>query len=171
MSFFSTTTCRVRGTAAAVDVRSASASRKPERVRPRGPPTPEGGRRARAALSRPGAPRSRETREAAGGRERVVDARVYPLTDRRHDLSGRPPQSFPPPPPPRRTTTATGKKTARSNRQSRGEPGARATRPPSRRTGRARPDARRGLAEFPVCDPQTGVARDPWVTEAAMCVR
>jgi hypothetical protein len=30
---------------------------------------------------------------------------------------------------------------------------------------------RRGLAEFPVCDPQTGVARDPWVTEAAMCVR
>lgn len=28
-----------------------------------------------------------------------------------------------------------------------------------------------GLAEFPVYDPQTGVARDPRVTEAAMCVR
>ena len=31
--------------------------------------------------------------------------------------------------------------------------------------------ARVGLAEFPVYDPQTGVARDPRVTEAAMCVR
>ena len=28
-----------------------------------------------------------------------------------------------------------------------------------------------GLAEYPVYDPQTGVARDPRVTEAAMCVR
>lgn len=36
------------------------------------------------------------------------------------------------------------------------------------------PDACRrriGLAEYPVYDPQTGVARDPRVTEAAMCVR
>lgn len=34
--------------------------------------------------------------------------------------------------------------------------------------GRSR---RIGLAEYPVYDPQTGVARDPWVAEAAMCVR
>ena len=36
---------------------------------------------------------------------------------------------------------------------------------------RARARGAVGLAEYPVYDPQTGVARDPWVTEAAMCVR
>lgn len=55
----------------------------------------------------------------------------------------------------------------RSNRQSRAAGAA--------DTGRSRvPDACRrriGLAEYPVYDPQTGVARDPRVTEAAMCVR
>lgn len=40
----------------------------------------------------------------------------------------------------------------------------------NRQTSR-RINLRVGLAEFPVYDPQTGVARDPWVTEAAMCVR
>jgi hypothetical protein len=45
-----------------------------------------------------------------------------------------------------------------------------------RRDGRSvarAPACRRriGLAEYPVYDPQTGVARDPRVTEAAMCVR
>lgn len=40
-----------------------------------------------------------------------------------------------------------------------------------RTANRTRAEARVGLAEFPVYDPQTGVARDPWVTEAAMCVR
>jgi hypothetical protein len=61
----------------------------------------------------------------------------------RHNLSGRPS--------PRREPRR------RSNRQS---------------LARAAEAALRvGLAEFPVYDPQTGVARDPWVTEAAMCVR
>lgn len=49
-----------------------------------------------------------------------------------------------------------------------------------RRSGRRERTCRRpsdacrrriGLAEYPVYDPQTGVARDPRVTEAAMCVR
>lgn len=54
--------------------------------------------------------------------------------------------------------------------------GAGAAEPPISRsrahTSRETCGARRiGLAEYPVYDPQTGVARDPWVTEAAMCVR
>lgn len=46
--------------------------------------------------------------------------------------------------------------------------------PPGGTPTRRAPDACRrriGLAEYPVYDPQTGVARDPRVTEAAMCVR
>ncbi|KAI9631658.1 hypothetical protein KEM48_014629 [Puccinia striiformis f. sp. tritici PST-130] len=45
--------------------------------------------------------------------------------------------------------------------------------PPERPTGWPSDACRRhiGLAEYPVYDPQTGVARDPRVTEAAMCVR
>ena len=45
--------------------------------------------------------------------------------------------------------------------------------PPERPTGVPSDACRRriGLAEYPVYDPQTGVARDPRVTEAAMCVR
>lgn len=56
---------------------------------------------------------------------------------------------------------------ARSNRQSH-------ARAPRSRTAGVRSGGVRGavgLAEYPVYDPQTGVARDPWVTEAAMCVR
>lgn len=59
-----------------------------------------------------------------------------------------------------------------------GRPPRRAAEPPISRSrarlvrqGRERAARRIGLAEYPVYDPQTGVARDPWVTEAAMCVR
>ena len=63
------------------------------------------------------------------------------------------------PPTPRWSGRRRRRRGARSNRQYR-----------SRARGeRARASV--GLAEFPVYDPQTGVARDPWVTEAAMCVR
>ena len=70
---------------------------------------------------------------------------------RRRDLSGRPAGGG-----------------GRSSRQSRAT--AAVPTPPWRRR-RAAADVAQGLAEFPLYDPQTGVARDPRVTEAAMCVR
>lgn len=81
---------------------------------------------------------------AAGGRGRYRSTERGPVTVCRHNLGGRPGRA---------------RVRARSNRQSH---------------ARARCDSARGavgLAEYPVYDPQTGVARDPWVTEAAMCVR
>jgi len=71
----------------------------------------------------------------------------------RHNLSGRSP--------PPRARAASPERVARARAGD-------AIEPPIARAAEA---ARVGLAEFPVYDPQTGVARDPWVTEAAMCVR
>lgn len=134
-------------------------------------PRPAG--RARVSRTR-ATPRSRRTLSAdpaalsRGGRTGTCRFTARePVTVCRHNLGGRP-----------------GALERRSSRQSRAAgAGARARSPPpsssSSETGRdgragARaPACRRrvGLAEYPVYDPQTGVARDPRVTEAAMCVR
>ena len=139
-----------------------TASRKPERVI-RSPDALDARRTARG--SQPTRrPRERERRTV---RERIVDAGYNArVTACRHRLE--------------RTTTAP---TAAVERHP-GCGGTTAATPAcvdptySRRGDdaaareRHRPSSgRHGLAEFPVCDPQTGVARDPWVTEAAMCVR
>lgn len=75
-----------------------------------------------------------------------------PVTFCRHNLGGR------------RLARRPGLRGARVRRRT-----ANLTRAALARGGLAR--ERVGLAEYPVYDPQTGVARDPWVTEAAMCVR
>lgn len=133
---------------------AASASRKPERR--------ASANDARDTLSRPGRARYR----AAGGRGRAVSTAREPVTVCRHNLGGRPEAGaggdrlrFPVEPPishrPERTA---------ARRHAHGDACARAA--PSDACRR-----RIGLAEYPVYDPQTGVARDPRVTEAAMCVR
>lgn len=111
-------------------------------VRPRRPLL--GSRRGVAIQSQPTRPRRSRGNVAAGGRGRYRSTERGPVTVCRHNLGGRPPRWAAEPP------------ISRS----------RASRPPG--TCGAR---RIGLAEYPVYDPQTGVARDPWVTEAAMCVR
>ena len=145
--------------------RSASASRKPERRRV----SPGVEPRTRRTLSADPAALSR------GGRTGTCRCTARePVTVCGHNLGGRPAPlsagraaNLAPP----------GRARARADRRRR-----RRRRPPGcggvgrRRDGSSRaraPACRRriGLAEYPVYDPQTGVARDPRVTEAAMCVR
>lgn len=142
--------------------RSASASRKPERRRVSPGVEPRTGRTLSAdpaALSR-------------GGRTGTCRCTARePVTVCRHNLGGRPaPWSAGRAAnlaPPGRARALFAVVVAAA------VPGLRVGR---RRDGRSvarAPACRRriGLAEYPVYDPQTGVARDPRVTEAAMCVR
>lgn len=142
--------------------RSASASRKPERRRV----SPGVEPRTRRTLSADPAALSR------GGRTGTCRCTARePVTVCRHNLGGRPaPWSAGRAAnlaPPGRARALFAVVVAAA------VPGLRVGR---RRDGRSvarAPACRRriGLAEYPVYDPQTGVARDPRVTEAAMCVR
>lgn len=151
-------------------------------LRPEHGPRPLLGSRRGAASRRVSkTPRSRRTLSAdpaalsRGGRTGTCRCTARePVTVCRHNLGGRPAPwsagraaNLAPP----------GRARARADRRRR-----RRRRPPGcggvgrRRDGSSRaraPACRRriGLAEYPVYDPQTGVARDPRVTEAAMCVR
>ena len=147
--------------------RSAPASRKPERRRV--PPGVENTAVETNALSRPG----RALARRADGDVPLYGARTRDCL-------------------PSQLGRTTGALERRSSRQSRAAGASARARADRRRRRRRRPTGcggvgrrrdgssrarapacrrRIGLAEYPVYDPQTGVARDPWVTEAAMCVR